>query len=96
MRLEHAEGTGTCRGIKYPAIVQRLAALLVHPVPAPGGTACASRRRRRGAARGVLTPYTAGAALSAGSVLAALASAFNLTVHTVNLGEHVFGPSLHF
>jgi hypothetical protein len=53
-------------------------------------------RRCCGAGAGALTPYAAGAALSAGSALApALMSAFNLTVHTVNLGEHVFGPGLH-
>jgi hypothetical protein len=35
-------------------------------------------------------------ALSAGSALApALISAFDLAVHTVNLGEHVFGSGLH-
>ena len=43
----------------------------------------------------LLTPYAAGTALSVGSVLAALTSAFDLAVHAVNLGEHVFGPGLH-
>ena len=34
----------------------------------------------------LLTPYAACTALSAGSVLAALSSAFDLTMHAVNLG----------
>ena len=39
-------------------------------MPVPGGTACTSQRRRRDADTGELTPYAAGAALSAGSALA--------------------------
>ena len=65
------------------------------PMPVPVGTACPSQRRRRDADTGVLTSYAAGVALSAGSALAALASASDLAVHPVNLGEHVFGPGLH-
>ncbi len=64
-------------------------------MPVPGGTARTAQRRRRDAAIGVLTPDAAGAALSAGSVLGALTSAFDLVVHAVNLGEHVFGLGLH-
>ena len=43
----------------------------------------------------LLPPYAAGAALSAGSILPALTSAFDLTVHAVYFCEHVFGPGLH-
>ena len=65
-------------------------------MPVPGGTARTAQRRRRDADTGGLTPYAAGAALSAGSALAtALASAFDLAVHAVNLSEHVFRPGLH-
>jgi hypothetical protein len=41
----------------------------------------------------LLTPYAA-APLSGLGGPAALASAFDLTVHLVNLCEHVFGPGL--
>src|SRR5882672_9364872 len=53
-------------------------------------------RRCCGAGAGALPPYAAGAALSAGSVLAALTSAFDLAMHAVNLSEDVFGLGLHF
>ena len=43
----------------------------------------------------LLTPYPACTALSAESVLAVLASAFDLAVHPVNLCQHVFRPGLH-
>jgi hypothetical protein len=43
----------------------------------------------------LLTPYAAGASLGAGSAMAALTSAFDLTVHPVNLCQHVFRPGLH-
>ena len=43
----------------------------------------------------MLTSYTAGATLSTRRVLAALTSAFDLAVHAVNLGEHVFRTGLH-
>ena len=42
-----------------------------------------------------LTLDAAGAARSTGSVLAALTSAFDLAMHTVNLSEDVFGLGLH-
>jgi hypothetical protein len=64
-------------------------------MPVPGGAVRPAQRRRRDADTGILTPYAAGAALSAGSVLAALTSAFDLAVHAVNLGEHIFGLGLH-
>ena len=43
----------------------------------------------------LLTPYAA-APLSGPGGLAALTSAFDLAVHPVNLGQHVFGLRLHF
>ena len=65
-------------------------------LPVPDGTAGASQRYRKGAGAEALTPYTTGTALSAGDALAAaLALAFDLTMHAVNLGEHVFGLGLH-
>jgi len=63
-------------------------------VPRLGGTARIAPRRRRDADTEGLRPEAAGAALNAGSVLAALPPAFDLAVHTVDLGEHVFGPGL--
>jgi hypothetical protein len=55
-----------------------------------------SQRHGRGTGVGVLTLYAPGAALSAESALApALTSASKVAVHTVNLGEHVFGSGLH-
>jgi hypothetical protein len=63
------------------------------PVPVGGRTHCTAPSPRHGH-RG-LTPYAAGASLSARRGLAALTSASDLTVHTVNLSEHVFGPGHH-
>jgi len=62
--------------------------------PGPGGTTRTAQRRRRDAATGMLTSDAADAARSAGSTLAALPSAFDLTMHAVNLCQHVFGPGL--
>src|SRR5215510_6652101 len=63
--------------------------------PGPGGTTRTAQRRRRDAATGMLTSDAADAARSAGSTLAALPSAFDLTMHPVNLCQHVFRPGLH-
>jgi hypothetical protein len=64
-------------------------------MPMPVSIARPSQRGRRDADRGVLTPYAACTALSAGSVLAALPSTFDLAVHTVYFCKHVFRPGLH-
>jgi hypothetical protein len=61
-----------------------------------GGIAYPAQCRHRPVDTEGVTPYAAGAALSAGRGLAALTSAFDLAMHAVNLSEHVFRSGLHF